>query len=45
MNDRGDKVRLTVFKASDFRSLRNVALGDPPPALPPAKRPAINTHC
>ncbi len=35
MNDRGDKVRLTVFQASDFRSLRNVSLGEQPsPKLP-----------
>jgi predicted ATPase len=35
MNDKRDKVRLTVFKAKDFRSLRDVSLGDPPPELPP----------
>lgn len=36
MNDRRDKVRLTVFQASDFRSLRNVSLGEAPsPKLPP----------
>jgi hypothetical protein len=36
MDDRDHRVRLTAFKASDFRSLRNVSLGeDPPPKLPP----------